>query len=56
VLRWADTILGSLTAAFPPAGAIKEFKESLENLIEDSMADARRGRRRTRKRLRGTGA
>ena len=56
VLRWADTLLGSLAAVFPPAGAIKEFKESLENLIEDSMADARRGGRRSRKRLRNTGA
>jgi hypothetical protein len=44
--RWANTILGSLAAVFPPAGEIKEFKESLENLIEDSEADAARGKRR----------
>lgn len=46
VLRWANTLLGSLAAVFPPAAAIKEFKESLENLIEDSEADDRQGRRR----------
>jgi hypothetical protein len=49
VLRWADTILGSLATVFPVAGAIKEFKESIENLIEDSVADARQQRRRERK-------
>jgi hypothetical protein len=46
VLRWGDTLLGSLAAVFPPAGPIKEFKEALENLIEDSAANARRGRNR----------
>jgi hypothetical protein len=46
VLRWANTLLGSLADVFPPAAPIKEFKESLENLIEDSMADDRQGRRR----------
>jgi hypothetical protein len=56
VLRWANTLLGSLAAVFPPAASIKEFKESLENLIEDSMADDNRGRRRGGKRRRGTGA
>lgn len=46
-LRWADMILNSLAMVFPvPAGAIKEFKESLENLIEDAEADAKRGKRR----------
>jgi hypothetical protein len=44
-LRWGDTLLGSLAAVFPVAGAIKEFKEVLENLIENSAADGKRGRR-----------
>jgi hypothetical protein len=56
VLRWANTLLGSLAAVFPPAASIKEFKESLENLIEDSIADNNRGRRRRGKRRRGAGA
>lgn len=56
MFRWANTILGSLAAVFPPADAIKEFKESLENLIEDSAADARWDKRRERKRRRNTGA
>jgi hypothetical protein len=44
-LRWANTILESLAAVFPVAGAIKEFKESVENLIEDAEIDAKRKRR-----------
>jgi hypothetical protein len=46
-LRWADMLLDSLAIVFPvPAGAIKEFKESLENLIEDAEADTKRDKRR----------
>jgi hypothetical protein len=56
VLRWANTLLGSLADVFPPAAPIKEFKESLENLIEDSIADDRQSKRRRRKKLRGTSA
>jgi hypothetical protein len=43
VLRWADMILGSLAAVFAPAGAIKEFKEVLENFIEEAEAEAKGG-------------
>jgi hypothetical protein len=46
-LRWADMLLDSLAIVFPvPAGAIKEFKESLENLIEDAEADTKGDKRR----------
>ena len=44
-LGQANTILESLAAVFPVAGAIKEFKESAENLIEDAAIDAKRKRR-----------
>jgi hypothetical protein len=49
VLRWADTILGSLAAVFPVAGAIKEFKEAIENLIEGPMSDTKGSKRKLRR-------
>jgi hypothetical protein len=48
-LRWADMLLDSLALVFPPAGAIKEFKEGLENLIEEAEADTKRTKRRRRR-------
>lgn len=34
-LRWMNAILGSLSSAFPPAEALKELKELIENGAKD---------------------
>jgi hypothetical protein len=39
VLRWGDTILGSLVDAMTVGAAGKEFKEAIEHLLEDRSAD-----------------
>jgi hypothetical protein len=36
VLRWGDTILGSLTDVIPFGAAGKEFKEAIENFLDDA--------------------
>jgi hypothetical protein len=35
LLRWINSILGSLIESIPGGGAIKEFKELIENAIEE---------------------
>jgi hypothetical protein len=39
VLRWGDSILGSLVDALTWGAAGKEFKEAIENFIADAEED-----------------
>lgn len=42
-VRWMNSILGSLTSVLPPAEALKELKELVENGVKDvEELDARR--------------
>ena len=36
VLGWINTILGSLASFLPPAEALKEYKESVENILDET--------------------
>jgi hypothetical protein len=49
-LRWANIILGSLAGLIPGADAIKEYKEAVEQAVEDENdeSDADTGRPPTR--------
>jgi hypothetical protein len=42
-LRWANIILGSLAGIIPGGDAIKEYKESVEQAVEDAEAEADEG-------------